>query len=171
MIFALLVQSWDCGLWLCFCYPLILCSSYHHLILYFDPSMVIIRFVCCLMYSRSDFSSCWNLWFWIRSFVQLSCYWMYSDGCMHVCMYRVHSKSCFRLSFDWISVTWDWWVCCCGIQHDVDLLFVLWGCIPLRYIVWFLLVNCFCWRGIKIQMNLGMVKVIAYPLSKLHGWF
>lgn len=89
---------------------------------------------------------------------------------MDVGMHRVHSDSCFRLLFEWIPITYKCWACCCSIQHDMNVLFVLWGCIPLRCIIWFLLIDFLCWREIEIRINLCIVKIIAYSLSKLHGW-
>ena len=121
------------------------------------------------------FSPCWKVWCWIRGCVQLSCCWLYSvNDCivvfLDVGMHRVHSESYLSPSLYWIPITWYCWTYCCWIQHDVGFFFVLWIRILLRHVVWFLLVDFSVEEEVEIRMNLVMLKVITYPLFKLHTW-
>ena len=45
-------QNWNCGLWLCVNHFLGLWSNCHHFVIYFDSSVAMITFVCCVVSSR-----------------------------------------------------------------------------------------------------------------------
>ena len=99
---------------------------------YFDPSVAMIKFVCCVRYNSIDSAPWRNVWCCIRSFVQSSCCWIYSvHDCIVFVLHYMYVKekggSLFWFSFQWGNCHLEWW--------SMLLLNIVWYVFPLDFLL------------------------------------
>ena len=144
---------------------------------YFDPSMAMIKLVCCVRYNSNDSAPWWN--FYEVVLVASSSHLV--GGCIQsmIDFFRFALKNsvrrkiaevCFYFPFNGVTITWNGGTCCSWVEHDVYLLLIICCRKLLRCLFWFLLVYFYRGWGVEIWMDLGVMEMIAFPLPNSHVW-